>query len=106
MKPASVTTISTLIDYQPDAVVSSEILHKSGGIVTLFAFAENQGLSEHSSPFDALVQIVEGKMEITISGHRHRVAAGELIIMPANEPHALHALSATKMLLTMLKSKE
>ena len=86
------------------AVVSREIVKKSTGNVTLFAFDEGQGLSEHTAPFDALVQVVDGQAEITISGDRHVVAAGEIILMPANRPHALKALGRFKMMLIMIRS--
>lgn len=88
---------------QKNAVVSREIIRKETGTVTLFAFDKDQGLSEHSAPFDALVQILEGAMEISISGQPYTVKSGEFIIMPANDPHALTALSPVKMLLTMIK---
>lgn len=91
------------IDYQKDAVVSKEILKTSTGTITLFAFDMGQGLSEHSTPFEALAQIIEGEAEITISGINHTVLEDEIIHMPANQPHALKAEKRFKMLLTMLK---
>lgn len=91
------------IEYQKDAVVSKEILKTDSGTITLFAFDEGQGLSEHSTPFEALVQVVDGEAEITISGKVNKVLAGEIIHMPANHPHALKAKKKFKMLLTMLK---
>ncbi|MBN2601347.1 MAG: cupin domain-containing protein [Candidatus Marinimicrobia bacterium] len=96
--------LTDLLDNQKNAVVSREIIRKVTGTVTLFAFDTGQGLSEHSAPFDALVQILDGKMEITISGKSYPVKTNEFIIMPANDPHALTALSPVKMLLTMIKS--
>jgi quercetin dioxygenase-like cupin family protein len=84
--------------------VSREILKKPTGSVTVFAFDEGQGLSEHTAPFDALVQVVDGEAEITISGQPHRVASGRMILMPAGEPHALRARSRFKMILTMIRS--
>ena len=93
-----------LIDYQADAVVSREILKAKTGTVTLFAFDEGQGLSEHTAPFDALVQVLDGEAEITVSGKSHKVEAGELIIMPANKPHALKAVRRFKMMLVMIRS--
>lgn len=96
--------LTDLLDNQKNAVVSREIIRKVTGTVTLFAFDTGQGLSEHSAPFDALVQILDGKMEITISGKSYPVKTNEYIIMPANDPHALTALSPVKMLLTMIKS--
>ena len=93
-----------LIEYQAGAVVSREILKKSTGSVTLFAFDEGQGLSEHTAPFDALVQILDGNAEIRIAGQPHRLQAGEMIIMPANKPHALRAIGRFKMMLVMIRS--
>ncbi|MGD0658748.1 MAG: cupin domain-containing protein [Syntrophorhabdales bacterium] len=93
-----------LVAYQEGAVVSREIVNKPTGTVTLFAFAERQGLSEHTAPFDALVHVLEGEVEITISGASHRVSTGEAIIMPAGLPHALKGLTRFKMLLVMIRS--
>lgn len=93
-----------LVDYQEDAVVSRTIINKTTGTITLFAFDEGQGLSEHTAPFDALVQILDGEAEITISGKKNYLKVNEMIIMPANEPHALKAIKRFKMLLTMVKS--
>lgn len=97
--------IEGLIEYQKDSVVSMEIIKKDLGTVTIFAFDKGQGLSEHSAPFDAMVQIVDGEAEITIAGEAHTVSKGEMIIMPANIPHALQAVNCPyKMILTMIKS--
>lgn len=93
-----------LVDYQPGAIVSREILKKKTGSVTLFAFDAGQGLSEHTASFDALVQVLDGEAEITVAGKRHRVRAGELILMPANKPHALKANERFKMMLTMMRA--
>ena len=93
-----------LVDYQSDAIVSREVLKKKTGSVTVFAFDAGQGLSEHTAPFDALVQVLDGEAEITIAGKRHRVSAGELILMPANRPHALKAVQRFKMMLVMIRS--
>lgn len=92
------------IDYQTGAVVSRTLINRPGGTVTLFAFDQDQGLSEHTAPFDAMVEVLEGKVEVKISGQPYVIAAGEFIIMPANEPHALKALEPFKMLLIMIKS--
>jgi quercetin dioxygenase-like cupin family protein len=92
-----------LVAYQPSAVVSREILKKKTGSVTAFAFDMNQGLSEHTAPFDALVQVLEGSAEISIAGTPHRVGPGELLLMPANLPHALRAVERFKMLLVMIR---
>jgi quercetin dioxygenase-like cupin family protein len=93
-----------LVDYHNDSVVSRTLINKKAGTVTVFAFDEHQGLSEHSAPYDALVQIIEGEAEITISGNPYSVKKGEMIIMPADEPHALKALKKFKMILTMVKA--
>ncbi len=93
-----------LVDYQEGAVVSRTIVDKKTGTVTLFAFDEGQGLSEHTAPFDALVYLLDGEAEIVISGEAFRVKAGEMIIMPANEPHALRAVKKFKMVLVMIRS--
>jgi quercetin dioxygenase-like cupin family protein len=102
--PAKVFNAATLVDYQPGSVVSREIIKKANGKVTLFAFDVDEGLSEHTSPFDALVQVLEGEAEISISGAPHKVRAGESILMPANQPHALKACTRFKMLLVMIRS--
>jgi len=93
-----------LVSYQGGSIVSREIIKKSTGSVTAFAFDEGQGLSEHTAPFDALVQIVEGEAEIAISGHPHHLRGGEVILMPAGQPHSLKALGRFKMILTMIRS--
>lgn len=93
-----------LLGYQDGAVVSRTILKKKSGTVTLFAFDKGEGLSEHTAPFDAIVCVLDGEADITISGKVHRVKAGEMIIMPANEPHGLKAVERFKMLLIMLKN--
>ena len=96
--------IENLVDYQKDSVVSMEVIKKELGTVTLFAFDKGQGLSEHSAPFDAMVQIIDGEAEITISGTVKMVKMGEIIRMPSGQPHALKANKRFKMLLTMLKT--
>lgn len=93
-----------LVSYQQAAVVSRELLRSRAGTVTVFAFDAGQGLSEHTAPFDALVHVLEGEVEITISGKPYRLGAGEMILMPANAPHALNAITRFKMLLTMLRA--
>jgi quercetin dioxygenase-like cupin family protein len=92
-----------LLDYQEGAVVSRTIVEKKSGTVTLFAFDEGQGLSEHTAPFDALVYLLDGAAEVTISGEPLHVKAGEMVVMPANEPHSLKAIEPFKMLLVMIK---
>ena len=96
--------VSEMIAYQDGAVVSREVLKQKTGSVTMFAFDAGQGLSEHTAPFDALVQVLDGEAEITIAGKRHRVKAGELIVMPAGQPHALKAVERFKMMLVMIRS--
>ncbi len=95
--------IEQLIDYQDDSVVSKTLIKKDTGTVTLFAFDKGQGLSEHTAPFDALVQILDGEADITISATPHRVKSGEMIIMQANEQHALKAVEKFKMMLVMIR---
>ena len=102
---AKALDVQSLVDYQDDSIISREVIKKELGTVTFFAFDKGQGLSEHSAPFDAMVQIIDGEAEITISGVKHTVKKGEIIIMPANEPHALQAENSPyKMILTMIKS--
>ena len=93
-----------LIEYQEGSVVSRTIIDKATGTCTLFAFDGGQGLSEHTAPFDALVYILDGETEVTISGKVNRLTQGEMIIMPANEPHALLAIKRFKMMLVMIRS--
>jgi len=92
-----------LVNYQEGTVVSRTVIKKKTGTVTLFAFDKGEGLSEHTAPFDALVYILDGKAEITISGESVTVENGEMIVMPANKTHALKALERFKMLLVMIK---
>lgn len=101
---AQPSKLIALVDYQEGSVVSRTIIDKKVGTVTLFAFAKGQGLSEHIAPFDALVYILDGEADITISGKPIRLAAGEMTIMPANEPHALTAVKNFKMMLVMIRS--
>jgi quercetin dioxygenase-like cupin family protein len=93
-----------LVDYQEQTVVSKTVIKKETGTVTLFAFDQGQGLSEHTAPFDALAYVFDGKAEITISGNPVIVKQGEMLIMPANKPHALKAVKKFKMMLVMIKS--
>ena len=99
-----ILNLKQLVTYQKDSVVSQTIIEKKTGTTTLFAFDKGQGLSEHTAPFDALVNVLEGEVEIDISGQKFSVKADESIIMPANEPHALKAVKSFKMLLVMIKS--
>ncbi len=96
--------LKQMVDYQEGSVVSRTLIKKDTGTVTLFAFTKDQGLSEHTAPFDAMVNILEGKAEITISGNPIIVEAGQMIIMPADDPHALKAIENFKMMLTMIRS--
>ena len=93
-----------LIEYQQDSIVSKMIINKDAGSVTLFAFDEKQKLSEHTAPYDALAQVLDGKVEISISGIKYYLKQGDFIIMPANKPHAVTAVKKFKMILTMIKS--
>jgi quercetin dioxygenase-like cupin family protein len=97
--------LKELADYQKNAIVSKTIVEKETGTITMFAFDKDQALSEHTAPFDALVQIIEGLAEIRIAGIPRLVNEGEMLIMPANKPHALKALMPFKMLLTMIRSE-
>lgn len=101
---SQVVKAADLVAYQPGAVVSRVLVKQPTGTITAFAFDEGQGLSEHTAPFNALVQVIEGGVEITIAGEPHRLQAGEVILLPAGRPHALQALARFKMLLTMIRS--
>ncbi len=101
---AQAANLKELTAYQEGSVVSKEILKKETGTVTVFAFDQGQGLSEHTAPFDALVCVLDGTAEIVISGKSHAVREGEMIIMPADEPHALQANERFKMMLVMIRS--
>jgi quercetin dioxygenase-like cupin family protein len=103
--PTKAADLNSLIEYQEASVVSRTLIDKKAGTVTLFAFDEGQGLSEHTAPYDALAQITDGEADITISGKTHHVKQGQIIIMPANQPHALKATTRFKMLLTMIRTK-
>ena len=101
---AAVNRLSDLVAYQKGSVVSRTVIDKKTGTVTLFSFDEGQGLSEHTAPFDALVQLLDGEAEVIISGKPLRLKAGEMTIMPANHPHSLKAIKNFKMLLIMIRS--
>jgi len=96
--------LEALIAYQKDSVVSKTIIGKKTGTVTLFAFDKGQGLSEHTAPYDAMVYMVDGEAEVTVLGKEILLKKGDSIILPANKPHSLKALSKFKMLLIMIKS--
>jgi quercetin dioxygenase-like cupin family protein len=97
--------LNSILDYQEGSVVSRALINKNEGTITFFSFDKGQGLSEHTTPFDALVYIFDGKARITISKKDYVVEKGQMIIMPVNEPHALKALEKFKMMLIMIKAK-
>ncbi len=99
-----ISPLKDLVSYQQESVVSKTLIKKETGTVTLFAFDLGQGLSEHTAPFDALVNVLDGEVEIMISKKPYVVKAGEMIIMPAGEPHSLKAVTQFKMMLTMIRS--
>ena len=101
---AEIVHLAELVNYQDGSVVSRQITKAEAGNVTLFAFDKDQELSEHTAPFDALVHVLDGNAEIQISGKAFHLKTGEAIIMPANEPHAVKALTRFKMLLTMIRN--
>lgn len=102
-KKAEVFTLNNQIEYSEGGIISKQVIKNQTGNVTLFSFDKGQALSEHTAPFDALVQIIEGEAEIKIGGNSHTLNAGQIIIMPANISHALFAKEQFKMLLTMIK---
>jgi len=104
MDKAKVENLKGFLDYQSGAVVSKEVIKSQTGTVTIFAFDQGEGLSEHTAPFDALVQVLDGEAEIIIAGQPFRVKKGEAIIMPANQPHALKAVERFKMMLVMIRA--
>ena len=101
---AQAAKLSELVNYQDGSIVSKEIIKSEKGTVTLFAFDKGQGLSEHTAPFDALVYNFDGKAEVIIEGKPHVLEVGEVIMMPANKPHAVKAIERFKMLLVMVRS--
>ncbi|MFC1781990.1 cupin domain-containing protein [Planctomycetota bacterium] len=103
--PSQVFDLAGLVQYGEGAVVSRTLVENEAGTVTLFAFDAGQGLSEHTAPFDALVQVVEGEGEFIIGGKSCQTGAGKIVLMPANVPHAVRATTRFKMLLTMLRAK-
>ena len=98
-----VLILKEMVEYQDGSIVSKEIIKKESGTVTLFAFDKGQGLSEHTAPFDALVNVLDGQAEVKISGKPFIVKEGELVIMPANKPHSVQAIERFKMLLVLIK---
>jgi len=103
MPGATVFRLVDMVNYQEGAVVSRTLVKRATGTITLFAFGEGQGLSEHTTPFDALAQVLEGQVEISVSGKPLVTTAGETVLLPANQPHALKAITPFKMLLTMIR---
>ncbi len=101
--PGQVKELAGLIDYQEGSIVSRMLMNKPNGNVTLFALAEGQTIAEHTTPYDAMVNVIEGEAEIIISGKKCQVKTNEVLVMPANDPHALKAVKAFKMVLTMIK---
>jgi len=104
MLKTEISKLADSIKYQKNSVVSKEVIKKPTGTVTLFSFDKGQGLSEHKAPFDALVYVVDGKVGITISSKQYNLKKGEMIIMPANQPHSLKAVEKFKMILIMIRS--
>lgn len=104
MPAAEVTRLTDLVNYQEGSVVSRTVVNRASGTVTLFAFDEGQGLSEHTAPFDAIAHVLDGEAEITVFGKPLRATSGEAVLLPANQPHALKARGKFKMLLTMIRS--
>jgi len=102
--PEEVRKLEDLVDYQEAAIVTRTIFDMSAATVTMFAFDEGQGLSEHSTPFDAMIYAAEGKALVTIAGVAHELEGGHVIPLPADKPHAVRALSQFKMLLIMVRS--
>ncbi|MBP1639480.1 MAG: cupin domain protein [Bacteroidetes bacterium] len=100
---AVVFPLENSVEYTAGGIVSKQIIKREAGNVTLFSFDKGQGLTEHTAPFDAIVQVLDGTVEVRIDGKPHTIKKGECIIMPANHPHALSAIEPFKMLLTMIK---
>jgi quercetin dioxygenase-like cupin family protein len=105
MPGAEAVLLVEMVNYQSGAVVSRALIQRTAATLTLFSFDEGQGLSEHTAPFDALAHVLEGEAEITVSGKPILTRAGHAVLMPANQPHALKALTPFKMLLTMIRSQ-
>jgi len=106
VRTPKVWRLEGLIDYREGSVVSRTIIDGRAGTVTLFAFDEGQGLSEHAAPFDAIVHVIDGEADVVLSGKVLRLRSGEMVILPANKPHALRASKRFKMLLTMIRSRK
>jgi quercetin dioxygenase-like cupin family protein len=104
MRPAEVVAIADLVSYQEGSVISRTLVKRATGTITLFAFDEGEGLSEHTAAFAALVQVLEGEADVTVAGQTMRTRANQSVLLPANVPHALKAVTRFKMLLTMIRS--
>ena len=104
MDESDIVNLSAALEYQNQSVISRVLLKNAGGTITLFAFDEGEGLSEHKTPFDAFVTIVEGSARIRIAAHEHTLNAGDSLVLPANIPHAVDAVTKFKMLLVMIKA--
>ncbi len=102
---STIYQIDKLVEYQENSVVSKELVKKETGTITVFAFDKGEGLSEHAAPYDAMIQIIDGKLELTLNKKLYTLEKGDMIIMPANDPHALHAAERFKMILSMIKSE-
>lgn len=103
MVHSEIKKLSEMVKYQDGTIVSKTLINKDSGTVTLFAFDKDQSLSEHTAPFDALLQVFDGAAEVEISGKKHHLTNGEMILMPANVPHAVRANEKFKMMLIMIK---
>ena len=101
---AIVVNLGAALAYQEKSVISRVLLKNSGGTITLFAFDQGEGLSEHKAPFDAFVNVIEGEADITLAGEKHRLSGGDTIVLPANVPHAVDAVSRFKMMLVMIRA--
>ena len=106
LAPARAEILDALVNYAEGSIVSRTLAENKAGTLTLFAFDADQGLSEHSAPYDAAVQVLDGEAELIIGGKPVRAAAGQLVVMPASVPHAVKAITRFKMLLTMLRAKQ
>ena len=104
MVHSEIQKLRKMIKYQAGTIVSKTIINKDTGTVTIFAFDKDQSLSEHTAPFDALLQVFDGEVDVVISGKKHHLTTGEMILMPANVPHAVNAIEKFKMMLIMIKS--
>ena len=104
MVHSNVYKLVEMVKYQDGTIVSKTLINKDKGTATLFAFDKDQSLSEHTAPFDALLQVIDGEVEVIISGKKHYLTTGEMILMPANVPHAVRAIEKFKMILIMIKT--